>query len=40
MKFIYCPICGEKLNEVNKYIARVNNMSDIYFDNSMRLLGL
>jgi NAD+ diphosphatase len=29
-----------EINEVNKYIARVNNMSGIHFDNSMRLLGL
>ena len=34
-ELIWCEI-----NEVNKYIARVNNMSGIHFDNSMRLLGL
>jgi NAD+ diphosphatase len=28
-----------EINEVNRYIARVNNMSGIHFDNSMRLLG-
>jgi len=85
MKFIYCSICGKKLdekmkyvesyyfkpkelimagflafvkarsfnnsnevddimwceiNEVNKYIERINNMSGIHFDNSMKLLNL
>lgn len=29
-----------EINEVNKYIARDNNMSGIHFDNSMRLLNL
>lgn len=29
-----------KIEDVNKYIARVNNMSGIHFDNSMRLLKL
>ncbi|MFD3157260.1 NAD(+) diphosphatase [Haloimpatiens sp. FM7330] len=29
-----------EIDEVNKYIARVDNMSGIHFDNSMRLLNL
>jgi NAD+ diphosphatase len=30
--------CG--ISEVNKYIARGNNLSGIHFDNSMKLLNL
>ncbi|MBU3127872.1 hypothetical protein KPL52_09330 [Clostridium tagluense] len=29
-----------EIEEVNRYIARVDNMSGIHFDNSMRLLNL
>jgi NAD+ diphosphatase len=29
-----------EIGEVNKHIARVNNLSGIHFDNSMRLLNL
>ncbi|OPJ63826.1 NUDIX domain-containing protein [Clostridium oryzae] len=29
-----------EIGEVNKYIARVNNMSGIHFDNSMRVLKM
>jgi NAD+ diphosphatase len=29
-----------EINEVNQYIARVNNFSGIHFDNAMRLLNL
>jgi NAD+ diphosphatase len=29
-----------EIDEVNKYIARENNMSGVHFDNSMRLLNL
>lgn len=29
-----------EISEVNKYIARVNNLSGIHFDNSMRLMNL
>ncbi len=29
-----------EIGEINKYIARINNMSGIHFDNSMRLLNL
>lgn len=29
-----------EISEVNKYIARVNNMSGLHFDNSIRLLNL
>lgn len=29
-----------EIGEVNKYIARINNMSGIHFYNSMKLLNL
>lgn len=29
-----------EINEVNKYIARVDNMSGVHFDNSMKLLNI